>query len=116
MPAWMFTTYPGDLEVGGHPVSLILPADPKSKTEDQGELDEEGGHLYEHIKILCEEDYRPKPVHTHGMAEALALVSSLSPSCLNPKFYLSPTHLILAYSKVASPLLLSKCEGSSSTK
>ena len=116
MPAWMFTTYPGELEVEGPPVSIILPADPKSQAEVWGEVDEEGGHLYKCNKILYEEDYHPKPVHTHGMADALALVSSLSPSCLNPKFHLCPSHLMLDYSKTASCLLLSECKGSPFTK
>ena len=50
------------------------------------------------------------------MTDALALVSSLSPSHLNPKFHLCPSHVIMAYSKVASCLLLSECKGSPSTK
>ena len=67
MPVWVFMTYLGELEVGGPLVSLIVPADPKSQAEDWGEVDEEEGHLFLHIKILYEEDYHPKPVHTHGM-------------------------------------------------
>ena len=56
---------PRGAEVGGPPVSLTLPADPKSQVEDWGEVDKEGGHLYEYIKIIYEEDYHPEPVHTH---------------------------------------------------
>ena len=109
MPAWMFTTYLGELEVGHPLVSLFLPADPKYQAEDQGEVDKEWGHLYKFMKILYEENYNPKPVHTHGMVDALALVSSLSSSCLNPKFHLYPSQLYLAYPKAAFCLLLSEC-------
>ena len=111
MPAWMVTTYPGELLLGSPPISLVLPADPKSQAEDWREVDEEGGHLYDSIKILYKEDYHPKPVHTHEMADVLALVSSLSSSCLDPKFHLCPSYFILAHSKVASSLLLSESKG-----
>ena len=102
MPVRMLTMHPGELEVRGPVVTLILPADPKSQAEDWGEVDEEGGHLYECIKIIYEEDYHPKPVHTHGMVDALALVSSLSSFYLNPKFHLCPSQSILVYPKAAS--------------
>ena len=78
MPAWMFTAYLGELEVGGPPVSLIFQADPKAQAEDWGEVDKEGGYLHECIKILYEEDYHPEPVHAHVMANALYLVSTLT--------------------------------------
>ena len=100
----------------GPPISLILPADPKSQAEDWGELDEEGGHLHECIKILYKEDYHPEQVHTYGAADTLALVSSLSPSCLNHKFHLCPSQLVLAYPKAAFHLLHSECKGSPFTK
>ena len=116
MPVWMFITYPGELQVGGPLVSLNLPANPTSQSEDQGEVDEEGGHLYKHIKILYEEDYHPEPVHTHGTVQTLALVSCLSPFFLNPKFHLCPSQLLLAYPKAASHLLFPECKGSPSTK
>ena len=79
-------------------------------------MDEERGHLYECINILYEEDYHPEPVHTHRMVDALALVSSLSPSGLSPKFHLCSSQVILAYPKADSHLLFSEHEGSPFTK
>ena len=52
----MSTTYPGELEVDGPPVSLAPPVGPKSQVEDLGEVDKEGGHLYECIKMFYKED------------------------------------------------------------
>ena len=52
LPEWEFALYPGELEAGGPPASLAPPSGSKSQKGDQGEMDEEGGHLYEHINIV----------------------------------------------------------------
>ena len=92
MPAWMFTTYLGELEVGGPRVSLTPPAGSKSQPEDQGEVDEEGRHLCEHIKKLYKENYLSELLHTHGMEDAISLVSSFSPSYLSMNSTHAPPH------------------------
>ena len=74
-------------------------------------MDEEGGYLYKHIKMLYEEDYHPEPVQTHGTEDAISLVSSLLLSCLEHEFYPCPFQLVLAFTKVVSHLLFSKHEG-----
>ena len=58
--------------------------------EDQREVDEEGGHLYDCIKMLYEEDFCPEPVLTQGTEDAIAFVSNLTPSCLKHELLLSP--------------------------
>ena len=70
---WKFTLYLGDLEVGGPPVSLTNLADSKPQREDWGEIDEEGGHLYDHMKMLYEEDFCLEPVCTQRTEGAIAL-------------------------------------------
>ena len=79
LPAWEFGPYPGELEAGGPLVSLTPLLGSKPWKGDLGEIDEEGGHLYGHIKILYEENFHPDPVQTQGMEDALALVKSTLP-------------------------------------
>ena len=50
----------------------------------------EGGHLFECVKMLYEEDYHPEPMQTQGTEDAISLVSSLSSSCLEHEFHPYP--------------------------
>ena len=77
-PAWEFVMYLVELEAGRPSVS---PASRGLQTleERSREVDEEGGHLYDHIKMLYKEDFHPEPVLTQGMEDSIALVSNLSP-------------------------------------
>ena len=93
LPAWEFATYLGELGAGKPPVSLAPPAGSKPLMEDKEEVDKEGGHLYDHIKMLYEKDFCPKPVLTQRTEDAIALVSSLSPSFLKHEFSCPPTVL-----------------------
>ena len=68
------------------------------------------------IKMLYKEDYHPELVQTQGTENAISLVSSLSPSCLEHEFYPCPFPLVPAFTKVASFPLLSEHEGPPSTK
>ena len=81
--------YPGEFEAGRPPVSLAPPMG--SQMEDQGEVDEKGGHLYDCIKMLYEEDFCLEPVLAHTMEDAIALVSNLSSFCLKYEFAYPPT-------------------------
>ena len=76
----------GSWEASMPPVSLAPPVGSKSWREDWGEVDKEGGHLYDCIKALYEEDFHPEPVLTQGTEDAIALVSILSSSCLKHEF------------------------------
>ena len=67
-----------ELEAGRPPVSLAPLAGSKPQTEDQGEIDE-GGHLYDFIKMLYEENFCPEQVKTKGMEDAIALVKIHAP-------------------------------------
>ena len=93
MPTWELTPYPGELLAGRPPVSLALLVGSKPQMGDWGEVDEEGGHLYDPIKMLYKDDFCPEPVLTQGMEDAIVLVSiissfvaqiSLSPTVLSP--------------------------------
>ena len=79
LPVWEFAPYLGKLEAGAPPVSLVPPAGSKPWREDQGEIDEEGGHLYDHNKMLYEENFHPEPVQTQRMEDAIALVRIILP-------------------------------------
>ena len=64
----------------GPPVSLVPQPGSKPHREDQGEVDEEGGHLYSCIKMLYEDDFHVEPVLTQGVEDVIGLVSELSSS------------------------------------
>ena len=52
---------------GGWPSCLsCLSSGPQIQVEDQGEVDEEGGHLYECIKIPYKEDYFQSHCRSRG--------------------------------------------------
>ena len=87
-----------------------------SYQSEAGEVDKEGGHLYECIEMLYKEDYHQELVQIHWMEDAISLVSSLLPSCLEHEFYPCPSPLVLAFTKVVSCLLLSEHKGPPSTK
>ena len=74
LPAWEFALYPGKLEAGGPHGSLAPTAGSKPWREDQGEIDNEGGHLYDHMQMLYEEAFCLEPVQTQGMEDAIGLV------------------------------------------
>ena len=93
LPAWEFATHPGKLKAGGPPVSLVPLAGSKPQLEDQREVDKEGGHLYNCIKILHKGNFCLEPVLIRGMEDVIALVSNLSPSCLKHDFSYPPTVL-----------------------
>ena len=52
LPAWELATYPGMFEAGEHPKSLAPPVGFKPWKEDGGDIEENGGHLYDRIKML----------------------------------------------------------------
>ena len=81
LPAWELATYPGELEAGGPPESLAPPVGSEPQKEDQGDVDEDGGHLYNRVKMLYNEAYEPKPLLTQGMEDAILIISNLSPPC-----------------------------------
>ena len=58
LPAWELTAYLGQLEAGRSPKSLALPVGSKPQKEDRGDVDEDGGHLYDWVKMLYEEGYK----------------------------------------------------------
>ena len=83
-------TYPGEMEAGGPPESLAPPVGSKSWKEDVGDIDEDGGHLYDRIKMLCEEGHEPEPVLTHGREGVILIISNLSLPAWSMRF-LIPT-------------------------
>ena len=56
--------------------------DSNPQKEDKGNIEEDGGHLHDRIKMLYKEDYEPEPVLTHRTEDAISVVSDLSPPCL----------------------------------
>ena len=74
------------LEAGGPPKSLAPMVGSKHWKEDQGDIDENGGHLYNRIKMFYREGHKPDPVLTHGMEDAISIVSNISPPCLKHEF------------------------------
>ena len=88
----------GSWRLAGLSVSLAPLVGSKLQMEDQGEVGEEGGHLYDHIKMVYEEDFCPESVLTQGMEDAIVLVSNLSPFLSEAWIFLSPnspiSHLI----------------------
>ena len=58
----------------------------KPQREDKMGVDEDGGDLYNRVKMLYEEGYEALPVLTQGTEDALLIVSNLSPPCLQHKF------------------------------
>ena len=66
----MFTTYLEELEVGSPPVSHPS-SGPQIPSRRLGEVDEEGGHLYKHLKMMYKEGYHPEPVQTQGTQDAI---------------------------------------------
>ena len=101
LPAWQLATSLGELEAGGPPKSLAPSVGSKSQKEDRGDIDEDGGHLYDRIKMMYEEGYDPEPVLTQGTEDAISLVSNLSPPCLKHEFSYPPT--VLSIANVTSP-------------
>ena len=89
LPDWELATYLGELEAGAQQ-SLAPPMGSKPKKEDHGDVDEDGGHLYDRVKMLYEEVYEQKPLLTQGMEDAISIISNLSPPCLQYEFLLSP--------------------------
>ena len=95
LPAWELAPYPVELEAGGSPESLAPPEDSKPQKEDRRDIDEDGGHLYDRIKMLYEEGYEPEPVLTQRREDAISIISNLSPPCLKHEFsYPQQSHLI----------------------
>ena len=60
LPAWELTMYRRELEAGGPFVYLASSAGSNHQREDQGEVDKEGGNLYNHIKMLYEDNFGPE--------------------------------------------------------
>ena len=92
LPALELATYPGELEAGRLPESLAPLVGSKPQKEDQGDIDEDGGHLYDRMKMPYEEGYELEPVLTEGMEDAISIRSNLSPlpeACI----FLPPTVL-----------------------
>ena len=110
LPAWEFAMYLGELQDGRPPVSLAPLVASKPQMEDQGKVDEEGGYVYDCIKMLYEENFCPQPMLTQGMEDAIVLVSSLSPSCLK-QYFLAPQQSCLLTNVTFLPLI-SEHEGS----
>ena len=85
LPASGLATYLGELEAGGSPKSAAPLVGFMPWKDDRGDVDEDGGHLYDREKMLYEEGYEPKPVLTQETEEAILVVSTFSP-CLEHKF------------------------------
>ena len=81
--------------VGGWqaPKSLATLVSFKPWKEDHSDIDDDGGLLYDRVKMLYVEGYEPKPVLTEGTEYALSIVSNLSPTCLQHEFLLPPQQL-----------------------
>ena len=69
--------YLEELKAGGPPVSLAPPVGSKTQREDQGDVDKDWGHLYDWVTMLYEEGYKPSPVLTEGMEDAISIVSTI---------------------------------------
>ena len=54
--------------------------------EELGDVDEDGGHLYDRVKMLYKEGYKPKSVLPQGMEDAISIISNLSSPCLKHEF------------------------------
>ena len=78
--------------VGGWqtPEFLALPVGSKPWKEDQGDIDDNGGHLYNWVKMLYEEGNEPRAVLTQRTEDTILIVSSLSPPYVQHKFLLPP--------------------------
>ena len=87
LPVWELVAYPGELEVGGTPESLVPLVGSKPHMEDCNDIDEDEVHLYIRVKMLYEEGYKPKPVLTQGTEDTILIISSLSPPHLQHAFY-----------------------------
>ena len=87
LPVCELTIYLRELEAGGPPVSLAPPLGSKPWKEDWGEVHEDGGHLYDWVKMLYEEGYEPGPVFTQRMEDAILIVSTLSPFYMQHELY-----------------------------
>ena len=90
MQVWELTTYLGEFEAGGLTESLALPVGSKPQKEDWGDIDEDGGHLYNWVKMLFEDGYETRAVLTRGMEDAILIISKLSPPYIQHEFLLSP--------------------------
>ena len=103
---------------GGGQVSCLscLSSRPYISSRRMGEMGEEGGHLYECIKMFYKDNYHLQPVWIHGTEDAISLVRSISLSCLKHEFYSCPFPLFPALTKVVYHLLFSDHEGPPSTK
>ena len=54
--------------------------------------------------MLYEEGYKPKPVLTQGMEDAISIVSNLTPSCLKQEFpYPQQSFLIAIVTSLLDP-------------
>ena len=86
LPAWELTTYPGELEAGRPPKSQALLVGSKPQKEDRGDVEKDGGHLYDRLKMLYKEIYEPKPVLIQGMEDTISIISNLFPPYLQHEF------------------------------
>ena len=89
LPAWELAIYPGEMEADGPSVSLAPPVGSKPQKEDQGDIDEDGGHLYNGVKMLYQEGSESSPVFTQGTGDAIVIVSNLSPFYVQHEFSIS---------------------------
>ena len=95
LPAWELATYLGESEAGRPLKSLAPLVDSKSWKEDQGDIYEDGGHMYDRVKCFMERAPKPEPVLTCGTEDAILIVSNLCPPCLKHGFsYPQQPHLI----------------------
>ena len=67
-------------------LSLALPVGSEPQKEDQGDVDEDGDHLYDQVKMLVEEGYEPSPVFTQEIGDVMSIVSNLSPFYMQHEF------------------------------
>ena len=62
------------------------PVNSKPHKEDWGDVDEDRCHLYDQMKMLYGEGYKPSPVLTQGMKHAIHLLITLSLSTYSMSF------------------------------
>ena len=82
LPTWELAAYLRVLEAGMLPEFLAPAVGSKPQKENQGDVDEGGGHLNDRVKILYVEGYKPKTVLTQGMEDVISIISNLLSPCL----------------------------------
>ena len=81
---WLFIQ--GRWKLVGLLCPLAPPVGSKPWKEDWGDVDEDGGHLYDQVKMLYEEGYESSLVFTQGIEDTIPVMSNLSPFYIQHAF------------------------------